>query len=378
VDATAVRETNSASYASKQPRIAWSGSQAAVVFGVSSTTATGGANVHVALLNADGSRATSGDVALTSFADGSTSNAYPADIVWTGSGWGVLWTQTATSSTYHILFQQLAADGTPQGTPADITALTTGPTAPASWLRLGYGATQGFALVSTTSGSADFQLLGADGAHPQPVNPIPGGGGLTFFPSIAAAPGAGWGVMVGGNSGLLFQPVNADGSITVTATVLTTLGSTGASIAYDGSTWVGTWTERRYNTYPTVDAIVLARGATLSNRLDVATATENTSVPLGLSAVSASGPEVSLVWESRSGLSGPDVGQLARFRGPTDPTAALVRLTDPVTLVSTSTIEIYTLDTTVTGPTSLLSTWADSRWGHDEIYAQATDFLSCK
>jgi hypothetical protein len=275
------------------------------------------------------------------------------------------------------MFQQLAADGTPQGTPADITALTTGPAAGASGLRLAYGASQGFAIASAGSTGGDFQLLGADGASPQPVNSIPQGS-VSTTGAIAAAPSGGWGVLVGNGSTITLQPFNADGSKTVAATTVTTMAADAPSIAYDGSTWVATWTERRYNTYPTVDAVVIARGATLSNRLDVATATENVSVPLGLAAVTASGAEVSLVWESRPGLSGPDAGQLARFRAPTDPTAALVWLTNPVTLVDTYSIDIYTLDAIATGPTSLLSTWADTRWGHDEIYAQATNFLSCQ
>jgi hypothetical protein len=380
VSASAIRETDSASYASNSPAIASNGTQAAILFTVSSIAVSGGTNLHVAILNADGTRANSGDVVLTSFADGATSSAYMGDIVATSSGWAVVWTQTGgTSADGDIMFQALAANGTPQGTPTDVTALTPGPAASPDWVRLAYDPSEGFAIVSAlTSGGASFQLLGMNGTEPQAVNSVPVNGTMAFQAIAAAPSGSGWGVVAQSGQESVFQPFNADGSQTVSPTTLSTsIASVSAvRLAYDGATWVTAWTESR-ETSQTM-AVVVARGPSLATRADVQTAPASGTVPFREASVAVSGADVSVVWETANSLGGPDQAQLARFRAPSDANAALVELTDPMPLVTTQTIYIYTLAAAAMGPASLLTTWADTRWGHNEIYAQSTDFLSCQ
>ncbi len=73
----------------------------------------------------------------------------------------------------------------------------------------------------------------------------------------------------------------------------------------------------------------------------------------------------------------PGIARFARYRAPTTATAAPILLTGPTSLVTTQTVSPSTL-VAAAGPTSLLASWADTRWGPNEIYVEPVDFLSCQ
>ena len=386
---TPVRLTSTAGDTAAHPAIAWSGTQAAVLY--DSTTTAGATNVLLAILNADGTRAVAKDTVLTSITSASGS-AVAGNVVWTGAAWAAVWMQGTTMyGGDDVMFQKFAANGAPQGSPVDITALTPGtPPVRPWWPRLAYSATQGFVLVTTAyeGPAAYFQLLGADGVHPQVALQVATNNN-TLPCAVAPSPEGGWEVLALSQNDLDFQTINADGSKTLSpavvesdATTDTTFPSLSSflSLANDGTTWDGAWTDGFFTTQG--NAIVLTRGPSLGTRLVVEEVTFNSypgPPPFGAAAVTAGGGTVTIAYESAvDGTSGVGAARMARYRAPSDPNAALVPLTDPTALVTTSTVQSQSIALTSSGATSAMAAWVDSRWGHGEIYAEAVDFHGCQ
>ncbi len=96
--AAPVRLTDSSSN-STRPRAAWNGTHVAVAYfdGTDNYLTSSGrnGNVYVALLHPDATRAVARDIPVTTFDLAGTERTgyvrYPADIVWTGIEFGVVW-----------------------------------------------------------------------------------------------------------------------------------------------------------------------------------------------------------------------------------------------------------------------------------------------
>ena len=209
--AAPVRLTDSPSDSSR-PRAAWNGTHVAVAYfdGEESDSSQMGrhGNVYVALLNPDATRAIAQDIPLTTFDFAGTERTgfveYPPDIVWTGSEFGVVWTQVDTTdssaSVCQLAFQRMAPDGSLLGTQVILASdgrdLFAFPEL--SWNPV-YG---GYGVLSLNDSNGDFELrlIGADGTTSEAPLAIPAPMVMPSVPEdgipvLSVAPTGEWGVL---------------------------------------------------------------------------------------------------------------------------------------------------------------------------------------
>jgi hypothetical protein len=353
--------------------MAWNGTNVALLYDVTSAT-TGSRNVYLALLNPDGTRAVAQDTALTNHTDGF--GAYAGDVKWNGTSWAAVWLEQQRA----VMFQTVATNGSAIGSPVNITTLTPGVAANPDWTnaRLTYSAANGYALATTVVNdqAVDFQRLGADGIHPQAIiaDTVTAGGQPGDIAEGSAT--TGWAVLTSSPYTIGLELFNPDGSQTTPPISINTFlpftGEDGAAIVYDGVTWVGGWTETDLG----LDAVAV-RGPALATK-QLVEHSASTDPALGTPRIAASGGSVTFVYDSAvTAQLTPATARLARFQAPSDPNAQLVPLTDPMPLVTTTTVAAYSLHVVATGSTSAMAVWSDTRWGHTEIYVESIDYQGC-
>jgi hypothetical protein len=157
--------------------IAWSGSE----FGVSWNGTTGSnTEVYFARIDEAGTKIGS-DVAVSS----GTGNSYNSSLTWSGSEWGVAWTDVRTGN-QQIFFNRIAGDGTVLGTDTRIsTDVGTCRQATLAWT----GSEYGLAWIDYRLGYADIYLarLDASGAIVGTDVRVTAGAGASSFPELVWA-----------------------------------------------------------------------------------------------------------------------------------------------------------------------------------------------
>jgi hypothetical protein len=366
------------------PAVAWSGTHLGVAYlDTSKRTNSRGGNVKFALLNADGSRALAQDIALTSFAGNNISPTVVSapDLVWNGSEWGVIWTQTwqrpsTPYSTTDAMFMRLAANGDPLAPVVDITAAT-GNTYVVGAVRLAYSAAGGgYATVSNSlSNGIDFQRIGLTGATPGPINHVD-----MYVDSkrlgFAAAPDGHWGVLSRYDYSLSFVEFNPDGSRTKNpVNVATSTRDADPDLAHDGTSWIGTWTGARFEGEWHYE-VVAARGPSLASQSAVFSQLGSSN--LGAARLSVSGGTAVFVWTQLETSTSFEM-RVARARLPAG-TAAPVMLTDASPWLDTPTEgpDSSNFALATAGSNAFIGVWGDTRWGGSQLYAISTNFQNCK
>ena len=342
-----------------RPAAAWSGTHVGVVYIENPAGSSQWGDLYFALLNPDGTRAKSPDIALTT----TQSVREQPSIVWTGTEFGVAYRRSTSA-----MFQRLDANGTLLGAPADINLATPGPILPyISPLGLAWSPTYGgYALCSLGSSEVGFQRIGATGTAPEAVNHINILGALFDGNcKLAVSPVGEWGILVGGGGGYDFKfvPVNPDGSKTKPTTTLQVYTyATEVSLVYDGAAWLSAW---RYEG----SGIRVNRGETLNSPFTAVPFTSKGGDHYNVSTTLSGTGAVELVWTQPNDI------RLRRFLVPTSSTSFLTALGGEVSILATP----NAIDMTAvhTGSGSMLTLWADNRWGATELYAAPVDFSSC-
>ncbi len=348
------------------PSAAWNGTHVGVVY-LEDTGPVGGniteANLYFALLNPDGTRAVSPDLALTNLSFFETVS-HPPDIVWNGSEFAVAWSQTNFQGVATIMFQRIAADGTPKDASVDLSANTPGSKIPAGSVRIQWSPVNaGYAIVVHANSypyGEYFQLIGADGSSPAPVNQV--GTNDSTRPGFAVAPTGEWATAEAAGTTYL-SLFNPDGSKTQPSVHLGTSASTNGAVdlTHDGATWLTAWKEG--------SNIYVNRGDTKNTPFVAATFSSSGFTHLVDVSLSGTGA-LALMWSQ------PNEIYLRRFLIPTTTSSTLTALT-PTIGVLTSPTASGGITAVHTGSGSLLAIWADTRWGAGELYARSFDFSSC-
>ncbi|MCB9582473.1 MAG: hypothetical protein H6717_35885 [Polyangiaceae bacterium] len=336
------------------PATAWSGSHVGVVYQENPAGfSTQPADLYFALLNADGTRAKTPDVALTT---GGGVLSSPS-IVWTGSEFGVVWTVSGS-----VMFRRIGADGTPVAAAENITTNTAGTKLPYNGTpSIAWSSTYGgYALSNQGSNTVYFQRIGATGATPDPVNAITASCSSSGKPAMAVSPSGEWGILVGGYGyGVYLILVNPDGSKTKpNVTMDSSSSGQVTALLYDGTTWVSAW-HFSYN------GLRLNRGETASPNLVV---TLSSSLHPQM-AITQSNPNViNLIWTQPNDI------RMRRFLT-SSVSSGFLPMGNEFSILSTqNALEVSAVQA---GPTDLLVTWSDTRWGAPELYTSALSLADC-
>ncbi|MEZ4223620.1 MAG: hypothetical protein R3B13_21910 [Polyangiaceae bacterium] len=329
------------------PAAAWSGTKVGVVY----VEEAGG--LYFALLNADGTRAKSPDVAV------GAGSLYEPDITWTGSEFGVTWRTNSA-----IWFRRLDANGTPKAAAVDISAATTGTKLPIAAPRITWSSVYaGYALVSAQYSSVSFQRIGTDGSAPEAVN-VTTTNSVYHRPAVALSPSGEWGIAVIASSSPTLVFYNSDGSKTKAPVALSSSGyySLLPSLAHDGTTWVTTWAQNSQGIM--VNRGEVGNSPALAASLGTAYSYTGTTKTLLRSGGVYDLVELhgNMIFLRRSTLS---------QSGPTSVTP----LASDVSILATP--NGTSMDAVSTGSNSVLALWSDTRWGAEELYAAPVDLQNC-
>ena len=389
-----VQLTNSASETTF-PVAAWNGTHLGVVYfegdlDIGATTTDRG-NAYFALLNPDGSRAVASDIALTSFDPSDwTAGAvsFPPDIVWTGSEFGVVWSQLTepTPGVYErqMVFQRLDANGGllgPLVVLASSGSSNDGETAfPAiSWNPV-YG---GYAAVSTNApaGYYRFARIGADGTFSEPPLQIPLTSAGPAEPvngriEIDVSPAGRWGFIMDVWSDIHLVRVDPDGTEYGRPEEVNGIEFTdGGDVVHDGTDWVTAWAEGAIRP----NGLWINRGWTNNDPYELipyVSGSQRTYEWVQL----ANGPDtvVEIGWAHREVSQYVHNFQMQRFLPAADGTSAYRPITDVVDIVNTDAITLSGAVRLVhTGDDSLLALWAEERAGQLDLFAAPIDPQAC-
>lgn len=353
---TAVRLTTT-SPATRHPDAAWNGTHVGLVY-----TEKDGLQdeLYFALLNPDGTRAKSPDIALTNLTGTWDTVKPPADIVWNGSEFAVAWLQT--SSTIDVMLQRIAPDGTLKGAAVSVTAKTTGVKLPVdNPPRIGWSPSYGgYVLASPGWSQFGFQRIGADASAPDSANTFSGGGSGPC--AIALAPSGEWGVSYMTASSTYLTFFNPDGSKTKAVETLGNPAFTqlrSVDLLHDGSTWLTAWPSS--SPY----GVAINRGASANSpSVPVTSPTAGPAMEL-----ERAGSTLDLTWLVSSLI------KLRRFQIPTTSSSTLTALSPEITILGTP--NGLEMNVERTGAGSLLVVWSDNRWGAGELYAAPVDLKGC-
>lgn len=294
------------------------------------------------------------------------SNAHSPSVVWTGTEFGVLWTES------QLHFARFAEDGTPLGTELTIPARNSlGTSFSANRVQLLY--TPGLHYVAVYDGAfnIDVMPLGVDGTAPSLPVDVPGAGTPgTIDPfSAATSPSGEIGVFIES-----LQVVNADGSVTAPIVYPAVTGNTlmgNVALTHDGQSWVVAFLEEGTNV-----SLVVDRGPSLASRQIVRT-TSGTSDLTDWPAWVVRGSEVVLLWRARSTFTGGFRIDGQRFMAGAAATGTLVAL-DVAPIPYGSTLTVYQERFGAAATTSgLVLSWGDTRWGATESYDEFFDLPPC-
>jgi hypothetical protein len=350
--ATAARLTTTITD-TRTPAAAWSGTHVGVVYIEASTSGTFVSNLLLALLNPDGTRAVPTDLALTTFTPG-TGEVTAADIVWTGTEFGVLWLQKIGSVSHHLI-QRISAAGTPLAPPFDITQNTPPPTLFAVQTELSWNSVYGGYAIGGANGNVGLQRLGPIGETPEPINALTVGASDGAF---AVSPAGEWAYLSKVSSSARLSLFNSDGSHTKTdGTFGSSVATDSTHVLHDGVAWLSAWRSS--------NSLWINRGdQSNSPAVNVAASATPNNIRFA-----RAGNVVELLWSEPNDI------RLKRLSVPPTLTATLPQLGGITTVLATQ--NAITTDAVHTGSGALLVVWSDNRWGALELYAAPVDFSSC-
>ena len=329
-------------------------------------------NIYFTLIDSKGQRLLASDVQLTSH-NCVASYALGSDIVWNGQEFGVVWTERFIpgNNTYpqYMMFQRIDANGTPVGTPVNLTTLTPGGESAAAmpWSpRMAFMPGVGYAVV-TGKGSQpfDFQRLGIDGMHPEPAVTY----SYTFWQGACtlAASDKLFAILAEGSSDdtVLFR-LNTDGTMTSSSyTVAQELENTRPQLFSFGDSWLAAHAESGYysgNAY-------VFRGSELQHK-HALFKTSSGPAYAERAALDSDILSVSIIQGS------PGIIPVYRYRIPQDPAAAPVLVGAPFDILSNPNASGgHALVST--SAKALVSIWLDTRYGGTELFSASADVSGC-
>lgn len=353
VPGTEVRVTNAADI-SENVAVAWNGSEAMVVW---SDRRSGTAQIYAQRLSTDGSLL--GAPRILSSAP--TPGTQEVDVVWTGTEWGVAWSQSngGAEDTY---LRRLAPDGAPIGSPVRLRAGTS-PTQ----LQITYTPSLGY--VTAHDPGIMIQSFGAMGTTPSMILTLPMPLALINGWSLSSLPSGVLGVLMTASGsfgpGAYLQTVNADGSLTAARVRVASTDSDHPVLSADESSWIGAWRESA-----TTSSIVLARGSTLASRTTViAGSTPRFRRPT----LHVVGSTAFVTWQATADTVWRIDGR--RYLLPASGAATPLDLVSSTYMPTTS---VYDQPHgMVAVPGGVILAWADSRWGATEVYEQFVSMTPC-
>lgn len=352
------------------PVAVWSGSRVGVAY-LRGTSVGSRYNLYFALLNPDGTKAVATDLAITTFDFTNNHRVFDEpDIVWTGTEFGVLWTQDLVTSCETRL-QRIDANGTPIAAPVvlfsdcdnDLNPLIT-------WSDV-YG---GYAIV-TTGGSSDirFQRIGADGTSPETPNFISTGATSPHAEDFQVNPSGGWGVITTSlTAGPQLIRINADGSRTLPINTLKSavVGGNHAQLSHDGTDWLATWWFS--------NTIEFNYGSSENTPVGVVRPRVGELVrPFQMTQIAADGRTVSILWQTGTSASSNNTLSMRRFDAPMTPGSYLPSIGQDTFVLPSQNFPNDERFAMVHTPTGLIAVWPDDRLGPTELFARAMDFGSC-
>jgi Stigma-specific protein, Stig1 len=362
---------------------------------------SGCSDLYFTLLNPDGSRAWSQDLAITNFkSEPYTSNKVGIpSVVWTGSEWGVLWyeqEQVTGFTTIHTSFQRLSPDGTPLAPKINLTDTTPGGAAfaagPADPVRLAHSPTFGYAMVSPAKYTRlDFQRLGQDGTQLEPVVQMEIADWTTEHiakkPVLTASPD-GWGILEKTDYGLVF--ITLDGlaayppaGLFIDEQLHNTYDT--PPLLHDGTTWLSVW-PKIHTEYIGMDIertpqFLVARGDTL-NHLQVAITGPSDASASAVEphhpVVAMRGDELTIAYAPFGYMPYQSEALVSRLSIPADPTVAPTLLSDPYLIpIDSSFTPLATPNLVYTSPDTLVYAWFKSNTTPSTIHDIRLDLLGC-
>lgn len=375
-----VRLTNNTSD-SQLVAAAWDGTNVGVAYVVAADASQGvGYNVFFSRIKPDGT--VMGTTQITNYSTNVTGVTEAPQLVWTGTEYGLLWSYNIhVSGMPIVMFRRIKPNGgfaAPAVQVAKSEVLEEGgffytyrvEHAALAWSSQ-YG---GYAAYYTRAGNSVasvFRRLGVDGTTPDAENSFEELS-RTWPNRLVAAPDGTWGIM----SDLKLQLINADGSKTTTASTVN-VGRDyffAPPLMHDGQTFVAVG---RRDSWPTPPGLFLNRGA--STNTPFALIRENSGEQFKEALLSKVGQSLAVGY-TRAAL-GSDYARLAlqRFTIPATPTSAVQSLHDSVDIMTTDTVSSRGGDAAIVGttPGHMLGIWADTRWGHKQLYARDIDLHSC-
>lgn len=317
------------------------------------------------LLAPDGARALASDVVLATVPAGRRISSI--DVAWSGSVWGVAWSEQQTGGLERVFFQRVAADGTPLGSPIAVGSDASG------WddIALAHSSTLGFVLAECTSSSEDtwFWTLGADASGPLPLATrirLSSSASLSLStePSGASA-------LV---RGATVQPVDADGAVTRPNVFVSTIGRL-YDLAWDGAGWATTTVTHQSGVgYRTS----LVRGPALDLALSLRAPQSYNGTLSSLSIMGDDALVVSTVFPDGSASSIGTI-ELTRAQIPTSVARAATLRSPAVRMGSVATVSrSMPVAASHVGSDRLVMVWADARWGQLELYSMGADVPRCE
>jgi hypothetical protein len=375
-----VRVTNAVND-STEISMASNGSKTAVAY---RDKRSGHTNVWFSLLEADGTRSTVPDLAVTTYT--TTSEGLPYNrpqVVWAGTRWIVTWVEGAYESGTSLTRVRLRAITTSGALePLDLRFSAIGGVQGVS---LAYHPTFGCALVYTAYlDRMYFQKLGATCDAPETPTIISPGAlagssyGWDSDASVVISPTGEYGVLTQDNGGgrtAFFIRFNPDGSRTKTIQVLRDLpyGPIHPVLAHDGVTWFTVILEELSFT---PKSVIVARGEDLATRTKLFSDTTSTTAPLLLPRFVLNGGVLELLFSRRPPGTAATL-HFGRYAVPPFLTTAPTPLSAIVDVAGTNTVATDQGLVFLQSGSALLAGWADNRWGAYEIYNAAIDRRAC-
>jgi len=230
-----------------------------------------------------------------------------------------------------------------------------------------------------------FRRLGIDATAPETTVGVDIGSdvGSVTGTRLAVSPSGEWGVVAQPSRTLFFVRFNADGSRTKDVITLPN-AVTGVPdlIPEDASSWLTTFVREEYVLGKRMAYLTLARG----NDLSVRDALETVEVPGGAvpypltipPALLLDGTTLDAVFARAESLSGASTVHLKRWSLPAATGIAPSVLADRAPILTTSNHLLSSgLAAAPVDGKNLIATWADNRWGDNELYGSTVDLRMC-
>jgi hypothetical protein len=337
-------------------------------------------NLYFQRLDASGAPA-GGEVALTAFVPNPGGGVKVADIVWTGTDWGVVWFQEARISgswTTQMVLQRITEDGA-LGPAVVVPAADEGPdgTMAESFVAL-HTPTAGFALLYryytafSSLNSLRFRILG-DGSAPAPAVQIVTNADIA---DAVVGPAGTFGVVYTLSSSVYFRRVEADGSIVSAPVLLSSSSARSPAIAHDGGDYVFAWTDtfRPDTSSPFERRVMIARGTATAARSAAVTSPTSGDTQFRHPRLTVQDGVALLTWQTTG-----SAGARMDHRRFTVGVAGAPLAIEPLSSVQPlPVIADQRHDIVWTGASTAVLAWADTRWSATEIYDMGLTLSACE